>query len=177
MEQLVQTLIPILIPLCIGGLVFLAVVAVVWAILRLYKTAGPDEVLVVSGFRGPRYVNNAGTIVLPILNTTRKLDVRVISIQVDDDEIPTADHINAVVSWVAKAKFVVDNHEMMANAAQLFADLDRGQIVQEIEDTLSQNIREIVATLTAVDLHSKRNEFVQRVQEIVHDDSNSQYKQ
>ena len=50
-----------------------AVVLVIAVFARLYRKAGPNEVLVVYEFRGTRVVKGHGTVIFPMVETYREL--------------------------------------------------------------------------------------------------------
>ena len=57
-------------------------VMIVAVFARLYRKAGPNEVLVVYGFRGTRVVKGHGTVIFPMVETYRELSLELMSFDV-----------------------------------------------------------------------------------------------
>ncbi len=54
----------------IAGLVVLATLFLMSMLARLYRKAGPNEALIVYGFRGTRVVQGHGTVIFPMVENT-----------------------------------------------------------------------------------------------------------
>ena len=74
--------------LILAGAAVLAVVFIIVMSARLYRKAGPNEALIVYGFRGvPRVIKGGGTVVLPMVELCRSLSLELMSF----DVAPTQD--------------------------------------------------------------------------------------
>src|SRR5438132_938430 len=71
----------------IAGLLVAVVIFIMAVITRMYRIAGPNEALIVTGIRGTRIVNGGGTIVAPLIETARQLSLELMSF----DVAPTQD--------------------------------------------------------------------------------------
>jgi flotillin len=66
----------------IVGLGFLALIFILGVITSLYRKAGPNEALIVYGFRGPRVVKGHGTVIFPMVESCRQLSLELMSFDV-----------------------------------------------------------------------------------------------
>src|SRR5258708_16203785 len=64
------------------GLSIIGLMCLFGMIARLYRKAGPNEALVVYGFRGTRIVIGRGTLILPMLQSYRQLSLELMSFDV-----------------------------------------------------------------------------------------------
>src|SRR3954465_13945586 len=66
----------------IAGLAVVAMLALTAAIARLYRKAGPHEAIIVYGMRGTRIVKGGGTVIVPMVETSRQLSLQLMSFDV-----------------------------------------------------------------------------------------------
>ena len=64
------------------GLGVLALIFILGVITSLYRKAGPNEALIVYGFRGPRVVKGHGTVIFPMVENCRELSLELMSFDV-----------------------------------------------------------------------------------------------
>ncbi len=57
----------------IVGLSLLAFIILTGMLARMFRKAGPNEALIVYGFRGPRVIKGHGTIIFPMVENCREL--------------------------------------------------------------------------------------------------------
>ena len=149
-----------------GALVF--VVLLILMFKALWKVAGTNEVLIVSGLGRVKTRTGGGIFVLPIIQKVQRMTLE--NIQVDftsRNEIPTKDAIHVLVDAVANMAISTDP-ERQAVAASKFA----GYSIDEIRDTvipvLEGNIREIISQTAFEDLiRGDKKIFAERIQENV----------
>ena len=55
------------------GLGVLALIFIMGILARMYRKAGPNEALIVYGFRGPRVIKGHGTVIFPMVESCREL--------------------------------------------------------------------------------------------------------
>ncbi len=65
----------------VGSLVVLTLL-IFAAIARMIRKAGPNEALIVYGFRGTRVVKGHGTVIFPMVETCRQLSLELMSFDV-----------------------------------------------------------------------------------------------
>jgi len=64
------------------GLCVLGLILVIGIIARMYRKAGPNEALIVYGFRGPRVIKGHGTVIFPMVENCRELSLELMSFDV-----------------------------------------------------------------------------------------------
>ena len=66
----------------IVGLSLLAFIILTGMLARMFRKAGPNEALIVYGFRGPRVIKGHGTIIFPMVENCRELSLELMSFDV-----------------------------------------------------------------------------------------------
>jgi flotillin len=66
----------------IVGLGVLALIFLMGILARMYRKAGPNEALIVYGFRGPRVIKGHGTVIFPMVENCRELSLELTSFDV-----------------------------------------------------------------------------------------------
>jgi flotillin len=64
------------------GLGILALILILGLLARMYRKAGPNEALIVYGFRGPRVIKGHGTVIFPMVENCRELSLELMSFDV-----------------------------------------------------------------------------------------------
>lgn len=152
----------------VGVLTLIAIFFIVLAV-RYYHRVPPSEVMVVYGRKEPRMITNGATFVVPILESYKKLDMRIITIKTERDEVYTVNGIPIQLDWVSQVQ-IDGTDAALRTAARAFLDKSSEEIRQVIADTLSANFRAIVGQMTVEAIHRDRDDFVTRVQELAADD-------
>lgn len=135
-----------------AGIIVAALLLVVVLFKCLWKVAGTNEVLIVSGIGKVKTKSGGGLFVLPILQKTQKMTLE--NIQVDftsRNEIPTQDAIHILVDAVANMAISQDP-ERQKVAASKFAGYEAEQIRDIVVPILEGNIREIISQTKFEDL-------------------------
>jgi flotillin len=104
----------------IAGVAILAVVFIVVMSARLYRKAGPNEALIVYGFRGaPRVIKGGGTVVLPMVELCRGLSLELMSFDVaPTQDLYTRQGVAVTVEAVAQIKVKSDPESILTAAEQ-----------------------------------------------------------
>lgn len=148
----------------------IGIIAIIVVILLVvtagYVKAPPDTALIISGWRkNPRVLMGRAGIRIPFLERTDKLTLRQITIDIKTEEyIPTKDFINIKVDAVAKVR-VDTNPEMLELAMKNFLNKNVEEIIEDLQDSLQGNMREIIGTMLLKDICNDRNGFGNGVQE------------
>jgi flotillin len=66
----------------IVGLMVLAILLILVTLAKMFRKAGPNEALIVYGFRGTRVVKGHGTIIFPMVEMCRELPLELMSFDV-----------------------------------------------------------------------------------------------
>lgn len=150
----------ILVPLFL----IVAVIAALVGVTRWRRVVGPNEALIVYGRGKPRVVVGGATTVLPVIENAQKMSLRIITIRVERDNVKTANSIELLLNWVAQVQIGSDPDSILT-AARAFLGQTAGEIERVIQETLTGNFREVVATLTPEEVHQQKEEFAKRVLE------------
>ncbi|HVW12158.1 MAG TPA: SPFH domain-containing protein [Bryobacteraceae bacterium] len=104
----------------IAGVAILAVVFIILMSARLYRKAGPNEALIVYGFRGaPRVIKGGGTVVLPMVELCRGLSLELMSFDVaPTQDLYTRQGVAVTVEAVAQIKVKSDPESILTAAEQ-----------------------------------------------------------
>ena len=106
------------------GLV-LTLVALLVIIARLYRKAGPNEALVVYGFRGTRVVQGRGTVIFPMIEDIRHLSLELMSFDVaPEQDLYTKQGVAVTVEAVAQIKVKSDPESIQTAAEQFLTKTD-----------------------------------------------------
>jgi Uncharacterized protein conserved in bacteria len=132
----------------ISGLMVIALLALMAAIARLYRKAGPHEAIIVYGFRGTRIVKGGGTVIFPMVETCRQLSLQLMSFDVaPQQEVYTKQGVAVTVEAVAQIK-VRSDPESIKTAAEQFltkTDVEREGLIRLV---MEGHLRGIVGQLS-----------------------------
>jgi flotillin len=109
----------------IAGLAVVAILAVTAAIARLYRKAGPHEAIIVYGLRGTRIVKGGGTVIVPMVETSRQLSLQLMSFDVaPQQDLYTKQGVAVTVEAVAQIKVRSDPESIRTAAEQFLTKTD-----------------------------------------------------
>ncbi len=109
----------------IAGLAIVAILAVTAAIARLYRKAGPHEAIIVYGLRGTRIVKGGGTVIVPMVETSRQLSLQLMSFDVaPQQDLYTKQGVAVTVEAVAQIKVKSDPESIKTAAEQFLTKTD-----------------------------------------------------
>ncbi len=130
------------------GLAALAVLFIMATFARLYRKAGPNEALVVYGFRGTRIVIGRGTLILPMLQSYRELSLELMSFDVaPPQDLYTKQGVAVTVEAVAQIK-VKSDPESIKTASEQFlskSNQDREALIRLV---MEGHLRGIIGQLS-----------------------------
>src|SRR6266480_5157277 len=130
------------------GLMVLAVMLLMSMLARLYRKAGPNEALIVYGFRGTRVVQGHGTVIFPMVENCRGLSLELMSFDVaPQQDLYTRQGVAGTVEAVAQIK-VKSDPESIQTAAEQF--LTKGPAEREglIRLVMEGHLRGIIGQLS-----------------------------
>jgi flotillin len=103
----------------IVGLCVLAVIVLMAAIAKMFRKAGPNEAIIVYGFRGPRVVKGHGTVIFPMVESSRQLSLELMSFDVaPQQDLYTKQGVAVTVEAVAQIKVRSDQESILTSAEQ-----------------------------------------------------------
>jgi len=137
--------------LIVGGVAF-ATIAILTIVARMYRKAGPNEALVVYGFRGSRVHVGSGTVILPMLESARELSLELMSFDVaPQQDLYTKQGVAVTVEAVAQIK-VKSDKESILTAAEQFLTKTPPQREGLIRLVMEGHLRGIIGQLTVEEI-------------------------
>lgn len=130
------------------GLSVLALILVLGLLARMYRKAGPNEALVVYGFRGPRVIKGHGTVIFPMVESCRELSLELMSFDVaPQQDLYTKQGVAVTVEAVAQIKVRSDQASILTAAEQFLtkAPQQREGLIRLV---MEGHLRGIIGQLT-----------------------------
>jgi flotillin len=104
------------------GLMILALLFLMAMLARLYRKTGPNEALIVYGYRGPRIVIGHGTVIFPMVENYRSLSLELMSFDVaPQQDLYTKQGVAVTVEAVAQIKVKSDKESIQTAAEQFLS--------------------------------------------------------
>lgn len=147
-------------------LVLLLIVGFVFA--RLYKRALPEQALIRTGLGGRKVIKDGGALVFPALHQITPVNMKSVVItvrRIGEEALITQDSMRVDMQGDFTIR-VGDDEDSISRAAQTLGDktFDIAQLREQIEGKVVDAARSVAAGMTMDDLHAKRSDFVQSVQ-------------
>lgn len=148
---------------------------ILFVIASRYVKVGPNQVLIVSGFRrsipgsdqkvGFRIVKGGATFIMPVFERVDPLSLELMTIDVRTPEVYTVQGVPIMVDGVAQVKVRGDDVSIRT-AAEQFLSKDTAEIMNVALQTLEGHLRAILGTMTVEEVYKNREAFAARVQEV-----------
>ena len=132
----------------IVGLGLLALIFLMGILARMYRKAGPNEALIVYGFRGPRVIKGHGTVIFPMVENCRELSLELMSFDVaPQQDLYTKQGVAVTVEAVAQIKVRSDQASILTAAEQFLtkAPQQREGLIRLV---MEGHLRGIIGQLT-----------------------------
>ena len=130
------------------GLGVLALILLMGMLARMYRKAGPNEALIVYGFRGPRVIKGHGTVIFPMVENCRELSLELMSFDVaPQQDLYTKQGVAVTVEAVAQIKVRSDQQSILT-AAEQFLTKTPPQREGLIRLVMEGHLRGIIGQLT-----------------------------
>ncbi|WP_425590301.1 SPFH domain-containing protein [Fictibacillus sp. B-59209] len=165
-----------------AGIVLFVVVALISVFITKYKTAGPDEALIVTGsFLGSKNVNidesgnkikivrGGGTFVFPVFQQSEPLSLLSSKLEVQTPEVYTEQGVPVTADGTAIIKIGSSIGEI-ATAAEQFLGKTKQDRELEAREVLEGHLRSILGSMTVEEIYKNRDKFSQEVQRIASQD-------
>src|ERR1019366_5612021 len=149
-----------------------AVVLIIAVFARLYRKAGPNEVLVVYGFRGTRVVKGHGTVIFPMVETYRELSLELMSFDVaPQQDLYTKQGVAVTVEAVAQIKVKSDPESVLTASEQFLTKppQDREALIRLV---MEGHLRGIIGQLTVEEIVKQPEMVADRMRSTCADDMN-----
>ena len=136
----------------IVGLGILALILILGLLAKMYRKAGPNEALIVYGFRGPRVIKGHGTVIFPMVESCRELSLELMSFDVaPQQDLYTKQGVAVTVEAVAQIKVRSDQPSILT-AAEQFLTKTPQQREALIRLVMEGHLRGIIGQLTVVEI-------------------------
>lgn len=151
------------------------VIVLIWFINTFIQICKPNEILILSGRKrrtkegetvGYRVIFGGRAIPIPILETTKTMDLRTMPVPVEVRNAYSKGGTPLNIQAIANVK-VSNDPKIVGNAIERFLERDRSEITRVARETLEGNLRGVVATLTPEQLNEDRLQFAERIAEDV----------
>ena len=160
--------------LIIAGVVFAALIFIGVMIARLYRRSSKEISFVRTGFGGEKVILGGGAIVLPVLHETIPVNMNTLRLEVrraDDQALITRDRmrVDVMAEFYVRVKPTAD---AIATAAQTLGQktMSPNELKNLVEGKFVDSLRAVAAEMAMEELHEKRVDFVQKVQQVVSED-------
>src|ERR1700688_4574126 len=156
----------------IAGLVVLATLFLMSMLARLYRKAGPNEALIVYGFRGTRVVQGHGTVIFPMVENCKALSLELMSFDVaPQQDLYTKQGVAVTVEAVAQIK-VKSDMESILTASEQFLTKTPDQREGLIRLVMEGHLRGIIGQLTVEEIVKQPEMVSDRMRSTCADDMN-----
>ncbi len=157
--------------LFISIIIFVSISIIGLVFARLYKRASKELSFVRTGFGGQKVVMNGGALVFPVLHeviTVNMNTIRLVVSRKNEQALITADRmrVDSTAEFYLRVKPEID---AIAFAAQTLGQrtISPDQLKELMEGKFVDALRAVAAEMGMEELHEKRTDFVQKVQNAV----------
>jgi len=154
----------------IVGLAAAAVLLLISMLARLFRKAGPNEALIVYGFRGPRVIRGHGTVIFPMVENSRLLSLELMSFDVaPKQDLYTKQGVAVTVEAVAQIKVRSDNESILTAAEQFLTKTppEREGLIRLV---MEGHLRGIIGQLTVEQIVKEPEMVADRMRSTCADD-------
>ena len=160
--------------LIIAGIIFLALFVIGLILARLYRRSSKEISFVRTGFGGEHVILGGGAIVLPVLHEIIPVNMNTLRLEVrraEDQALITRDRmrVDVMAEFYVRVKPTADS---IATAAQTLGQktMSPNELKNLVEGKFVDSLRAVAAEMAMEELHEKRVDFVQKVQQVVSED-------
>src|SRR6476619_75391 len=154
------------------GLMALTLLLILVMLAKMFRKAGPNEALVVYGFRGTRVVKGHGTIIFPMIENCRGLSLELMSFDVAPQQsLYTKQGVAVTIEAVAQIK-VKSDPESIRTAAEQFLTKRPEQREGLIRLVMEGHLRGIIGQLTVEQIVKEPEMVADRMRSTCADDMN-----
>src|ERR1700704_5116432 len=155
-----------------AGLMVLVILFLMSMLARLYRKAGPNEALIVYGFRGTRVVQGHGTVIFPMVENCKGLSLELMSFDVaPQQDLYTKQGVAVTVEAVAQIKVKSDKESILTAAEQFLTktDQERESLIRLV---MEGHLRGIIGQLTVEQIVKEPEMVADRMRGTCADDMN-----
>ncbi|RLL45129.1 flotillin family protein [Oceanobacillus piezotolerans] len=164
------------------GIAAVLVLALIGVFVTKYRTAGPDEALIVTGsYLGGKNVHvdesgnkikiirGGGAFILPVFQQAEPLSLLSSKLEVTTPEVYTEQGVPVMADGTAIIKIGGSIGEI-ATAAEQFLGKTREDRENEAKEVLEGHLRSILGSMTVEEIYKNRDKFSQEVQRVASQD-------
>jgi flotillin len=164
------------------AIVVFLLIALIGVFISKYRTASPDEALIVTGsYLGGRNVHvdeggnrikiirGGGTFVLPVFQQSQPLSLLSSKLEVTTPEVYTEQGVPVMADGTAIIKIGGSIGEI-ATAAEQFLGKTKQDRENEAKEVLEGHLRSILGSMTVEEIYKNRDKFSQEVQRVASQD-------
>lgn len=158
----------------IAGAVVVGMLTIGLILARLYTRASKEISFVRTGFGGQKVIMNGGALVFPVLHEVIPVNMNTLRLAVqraNEQALITRDRmrVDVIAEFYVRAQ---PTAEAIANAAQTLGarTMQPEKLKDLVEGKFVDALRSVAAEMSMEELHEKRVEFVQKVQQAVSED-------
>jgi flotillin len=149
---------------------FSLVILLLGMIAKMFRKAGPNEAIIVYGFRGPRVVKGHGTVIFPMVESSRQLSLELMSFDVaPQQDLYTKQGVAVTVEAVAQIKVRSDQESILTSAEQ-FLTKTPPQREGLIRLVMEGHLRGIIGQLTVEQIVKEPEMVADRMRSTCADD-------
>jgi len=156
------------------GIAIVALVAIGLIITKLYKRSTKELAFVRTGFGGQKVIMNGGALIMPVFHEVSIVNMRTSKLEVKREKeqaLITGDRmrVDVIAEFYVRVK---PDSEAIAQAAQTLGNrtTKASELKELIEGKFVDALRSVASEMEMFELHEKRSEFVQKVQNAVASD-------
>lgn len=156
----------------IAGLMLLAILFLMAMFAKLFRKAGPHEALIVYGFRGTRVVKGRGTVIFPMIESSKGLSLELMSFDVaPKQDLYTQQGVAVTVEAVAQIKVKSDPESILTAAEQFLTkpQEDRESLIRLV---MEGHLRGIIGQLRVEEIVKQPEMVGERMRSTCADDMN-----
>src|SRR6478736_2365339 len=154
------------------GWMALTLLLILVMLAKMFRKAGPNEALIVYGFRGTRVVKGHGTIIFPMVESCRELPLELMSFDVaPQQDLYTKQGVAVTVEAVAQIK-VKSDRESIETAAEQLLTKTPPQREGLIRLVMEGHLRGIIGQLTVEQIVKEPEMVADRMRSTCADDMN-----
>src|SRR3984957_5550812 len=162
---------PMHITLAVGiGLLVVAMLLLLAGLGRMFRKAGPNQAIVVYGFRKPRVIKAGAAVIFPVIESYRELTLELMSFDVaPQQDLYTKQGVAVTVEAVAQIK-VRSDEESILTAAEQFLSKSPDQREGLIRLVMEGHLRGIIGQLTVEEIVKQPEMVAERMRSTCMDD-------
>src|SRR5260370_2481908 len=154
----------------IGGLLVLITLTLSSLLAKMFRKAGPNEAIIVYGFRGPRVIKGGGAVIFPVVENSRQLSLELMSFDVaPQQDLYTKHAVALTVEAVAQIKVRSDKASILT-ATEQFLTKSPDQREGLIRLVMEAHLRGIIGQLTVEQIVKEPEMVAERMRSTCMDD-------